>query len=234
VLPLAVRALRDEARVQAPVYGATLPAWEGIGDALGALFYGAQGLELGRIAAFTSTLRFPLPPPPEPWSAAAVTGAVDAYERELIAAYRPPVSRDRHPQFIAASAALKTAREVAAAGSAEGALWAYLKARRFGAAITRAGEAVPTVEALRASLASPAAPSPDRDGSLRCRLTEQVASLLDQEDVPEGDLRLADALLQDVLPAYARLRSEGAAASPSRAPASSPALTVTLVRWPYT
>jgi hypothetical protein len=37
---------------------------------------------------------------------------VDTYEHALIAAYRPPVSADKHQQFILASAALKSAREL--------------------------------------------------------------------------------------------------------------------------
>ncbi|HEX5042300.1 MAG TPA: hypothetical protein VFV75_05315 [Candidatus Polarisedimenticolaceae bacterium] len=229
VLPLAVRAFRDEARVQAPVYGHTVAAWDRIEDAQGALFYGGQARELARLAAFDAGLRFPLPPPPPRMSVAAVGEAVDAYERTLVAAYRPPVSADKHQQFILASAALKSARELLAAGSAEGAVWNYLKARRFGAAITRAEAPTPARETLRSSPVEPFA----GDASLVCRLTEQVAALLEGEAVPEDRLRIADALLHDVLPAYRGLVSGSAPKTP-RVKTAPPEVTVTLVRWPYT
>jgi hypothetical protein len=231
LLPLAVRAFRDEARVQAPVYGDTIGAWDGIQDAMGAMFYGGQGVELARIAAFDAGLRFPLPPQDPKLSVTAVTDAVDAYELDLVAAYKPPVSADKHQQFILASAALKTAREVAAAGSAEGALWNYLKARRYGAPITRADAPAPALDALRAT-----PPVHDQgDASLVCRLTQQVEGLLEGTEVPEDRLRLADSLLHDVLPEYRRL---AAAKTPARKPvpavAGAAEVTVTLVRWPYT
>ena len=230
VLPLAVRAFRDEARVQAPVYLHTVTAWDQIDDTVGALFYGGQARELARIAAFDAGLRFPLPPAPPKLSAAAVADAVDVYERDLVAAYRPPVSADKHQQFILASAALKSARELLGTGSAEGALWNYLKARRYGAAITRAGAPAPTREALQAAPAQTVA----GDGSLVCRLTEQVAGLLEGDSVPEDRLRLADALLHDLLPAYQGLLSGTAAPRPAVAKTAPAQVTVTLVRWPYT
>ena len=230
-LPLAVRAFRDEARVQAPVYRDTIGAWDGISDTMGALYYGGQGVELGRIAAFDATLRFPPPPAPHKLSGAAILDAVDAYERALVDAYAPPASADKHQQFILASAALKSARELAAAGSAEGALWNYLKARRYGASITRPDPPVPTLETLRARPA-------DRgkgDASLACRLTQQVDTLLEGAEVPEDRLRLADTLLHDVLPEYRRLIAARAPARPpTLAQGQTPQVTVTLVRWPYT
>lgn len=229
-LPLAVRAFRDEARVQAPVYAHTVAAWDQIEDAMGALFYGGQARELARLAAFEAGLRFPLPPAPPKLSAAGMADAVDAYERDLVAAYRPPVSADKHQQFILASAALKSARELLAAGSAEGALWNYLKARRYGAAITRADAPTPTREALQATVVAPIA----GDASLLCRLTQQVATLLEGETVPEDRLRVADALVHDLIPAYRKLVSGSVSAKPVLAKGAPAKVTVTLVRWPYT
>ena len=230
VLPLAVRAFRDEARVQAPVYGHTVGAWDQIDDKMGALFYGGQARELARLAAFDAGLRFPLPPSPPKLSAAAVGEAVDTYERALIAAYRPPVSADKHQQFILASAALKSARELLSAGSAEGAVWNYLKARRYGAAITRADAPTPTRDALQSAKVEPV----PGDASLVCRLTQQVATVLEGDTVPEDRLRLADALLHDLLPSYRGLISGTATAKAAPAKAAPAEVTVTLVRWPYT
>lgn len=234
VLPLAVRAFRDEARVQAPVYGDTLPAWDTIESAQGALFYGAQGIELGRIAAFDAGLRFPLPPKPPKLAAAAVADAVDAYERTLVAAYKPPVSADRHRDFILSSAALKSARELLAAGSAEGALWNYLKARRYGFPITRASVPVPALDALREEAADRGSGSTE-DRTLVCRLREQIDFLLEGTEVSEERVRTADALLHDVLAEHDRLLAGAAPPKPAApAPGPPPTVTVTLVRWPYT
>lgn len=230
VLPLAVRAFRDEARVQAPVYGHTVGAWDQIDDTMGALFYGGQARELARLAAFDAGLRFPLPPSPPKLSASAVGEAVEAYEHALIAAYRPPVSADKHQQFILASAALKTARELLLAGSPEGAAWNYLKARRYGAAITRANAPTPSLEALQSVQVEPV----PGDASLVCRLTQQVATVLEGDTVPEDRLRLADALLHDLVPAYRGLTSGTAPGKPAVAKTVPAEVTVTLVRWPYT
>ena len=53
---------------------------------------------------------------------------LDDLEADVLAVYRPPVSIDRHPEFIGASAALKEARELDAAGLRDGALLRYLQA----------------------------------------------------------------------------------------------------------
>ena len=72
------------------------------------------------------------------------------------------------------------------------------------------------------------------DASLICRLTQQVATVLEGDTVPEDRLRLADALLNDLLPAYRGLISGTAPARPAVAKAVPAEVTVTLVRWPYT
>jgi hypothetical protein len=62
-----------------------------------------------------------------------------------------------------------------------------------------------------------------------------VDFLLEGTEVPEERLRTAEALLHDVLPEHDRLLAGRAA--PAAAPAvaaAPPAVTVTLVRWPYT
>jgi hypothetical protein len=47
------------------------------------------------------------PPPP----VRSLRGEIETLEGELLAAYRPPLSVDRHPDFIAASSLLKEARD---------------------------------------------------------------------------------------------------------------------------
>src|SRR5262249_7856852 len=63
------------------------------------------------------------PPPARP-----LGPELDALEAEFLAAYRPPASVDRHSEFNGASATLKEARQLDAAGLRYGALVRYLQA----------------------------------------------------------------------------------------------------------
>lgn len=152
---------------------------------------------------------------------------LDALEADLLKAYRPPASIDRHSEFIGASASLKEARELDAAGLRYGALLRYLQA------------------AMRIHTLRPDAPAPDPAG-LRERL-EAFASRLAQGGVDHSIGRLyletaqanaaagtnaafAEAIARDVLPRY--FAALAPAEPRPRKPA--PSVTVTLVRWPYT
>ena len=156
---------------------------------------------------------------------------LDALEDELHSVYRPPVSIDRHREFILASATLKEARELDAAGLRYGALLRYLQA------------------AQQIALLRPAAPAPLAPGTLDRRLRE-LAARLSAKGVDHGIGQLfletarseaarsapgtvspeAASLVEDVLPRYF------AALEPARPqpPRPEPQVTVTLVRWPYT
>ena len=153
---------------------------------------------------------------------------LDDLEGELLAAYRPPASIDRHPEFIAASSILKEARELDSAGLRYGALLRYL-------------QAAARVAALRPSPLT--ADKATLEGRLRDLDTRLAGGGVDhsigrffletaQEDSESADSKgaMAAAIAEDVLPRYF------AALEPSRARAARPApsATVTLVRWPYT
>jgi hypothetical protein len=146
---------------------------------------------------------------------------LDALEADLLRAYRPPASIDRHSEFIGASAALKEARELDAAGLRYGALLRYLQA------------------SMRIDPLRPDPPQPDPAG-LPKRL-EAFESRLRQGGVDHSIGRLyletaqanpafAEAIARDVLPRYF------AALAPvtPRPHKPAPSITVTLVRWPYT
>ncbi|HEX6852028.1 MAG TPA: hypothetical protein VF139_11545 [Candidatus Polarisedimenticolaceae bacterium] len=236
-LPAAVRALRDDARVQSPIYARTAPMWRENGDYFGGVFYVGSAVALARAAAFDAALQF-RPPGPAP-RIAPLQGVVDDLERELVRAYVPPVSKDRHREFISASAALKTARDLLAAGSLEGALYEILRARLLGAPILRAGVAAPEPTALRESAAVwrtrlDATPA---DSSLARLFLEKAEAMLDDAaSSPEAHANAA-AILDDVLPEYVRRVGPDAAAAASVSrpqPLAGAEATVTLVRWPYT
>lgn len=130
---------------------------------------------------------------------------LDALESEMLAAYKPPVSIERHGEFIAASSTLKEARELDEAGLRHGALLRYL-------------QAAIQFEPLRGS------PSPPADlAALETRLS--------QGDVDHsiGRLLLESGQGQALPRYFAALEP----ARP-REPGPAPRVTVTLVRWPYT
>jgi len=242
-LPAAVRAMRAEAAVQAPVLAATMPMWRDIGDYLGTIYYGGAGIALGRAVAFMDAL--PFPASGRAPAIAPLERALEDYERALVAAYRPPEEKDRHVEFISASAALKTAKEVQAAGRAEGTLYVYLRARRIGARLTHPGLEASTPETVRAAIERfrPRLEGPT-DHSIAALFLEQAAAQLELAATPPDALRIAAAVVEDVLPEYFRLASDRGAEAASVAPSAAapvpppvvaaPAVTVTLVRWPYT
>lgn len=151
---------------------------------------------------------------------------LDSLEADLLAAYRPPASIDRHGQFIGASSTLKEARELDAAGLRYGALLRYLQAARQVAALTG------TVQPLSAD---------ELSGRLRevdTRLSaggmggvdHSLGRLFLEAAQSETDPAAAGLVVVDVLPRYF------AALQPARPepPRPAPQVTVTLVRWPYT
>jgi hypothetical protein len=155
---------------------------------------------------------------------------LDALEGEVLAAYRPPASIDRHAEFIVTSAALKEARELDAAGLRYGALLRYLQA------VLRFAPLRPVPVSLEPAVV---------DGQLREWETRLASGNTDHSlgrvflEAAQADLAaggpskspaVAAAIVGDVLPRYLAALQ---AARP-RPPKPAPAVTVTLVRWPYT
>jgi hypothetical protein len=144
---------------------------------------------------------------------------------EMLAAYRPPLSIDRHSEFIGASSATKEALEYDAAGDHEAALLRYLQAAvRF--ASLRA-DLKPLDKAALAAQMDKA-----RKDLADSRTDHSIGTLFLEVAESDGDSTrtIASAVVEDVLPRYF------AALQPARAVETRqpPELTVTLVRWPYT
>ena len=167
----------------------------------------------------------PRPAPP----LRSLRAELDALEGELLAAYRPPASIDRHSRVHRARAPrLKEARELDAAGLRYGALAALPPggaARRSAAAAGARADDAAAARALaarrRSTRASPRAASTTRSGALfletragRARRTRQA------ERRPRrggGDRRRRPAaLLRRARPGQARAAAAGARGSPSR------------------
>ena len=154
---------------------------------------------------------------------------LDGLEAEMLAVYRPPVSIERHKEFIAASSTLKEARELDEAGLRYGALLRYLQASlqfaplRGSSPPAQAGSASDKISALEARLSKE-----DVDHSIGRLLLESAQAHL-AAGSPESAATAAT-IASDVLPRYF------AAVEPARPREAGPAprVTVTLVRWPYT
>jgi hypothetical protein len=158
-----------------------------------------------------------------------LTPEIKALRAEMLAVYKPPLSIDRHPEFIGASAAVKEAMEYSAAGLHEAALLRYLQAAvRF--APLRADAKPLAAEALAAATKEwqERLAEPGVDHSLGELFLEVAAG--DADTARAGNAVVASAVVEDVLPRYV------AALSPAARPVvAKPAeATVTLVRWPYT
>ncbi|HEX3128109.1 MAG TPA: hypothetical protein VH394_12335 [Thermoanaerobaculia bacterium] len=145
---------------------------------------------------------------------------LDALETDLLTAYRPPASIEKHGQFIGASSTLKEARELDAAGLQYGALLRYLQAARQLAAIRPAAPLGADALARRMK---------EIDARLSAGKVDHSLGRLFLESAQSG-VEDAGAVVQDVLPRYFAALEPG---KPERA-GPAPSVTVTLVRWPYT
>lgn len=196
-------AVLDYARATEPQYG---------------LFYLGQAQAQRDFVAFCRAL------PPQrvgkPLAPRSIKGEIDALNREMLAAYRPPASIDRHGEFILAHSLVNEARQLDAAGLRYGALLRYLQAAMRSASLRGVtpvpAEALPArLAAFDASLAKSGV-----DGSLG-RLFLEAA---------QANADLGPLIAADVFPRYAF--AIGRAPAPMQA--RTPQVTVTLVRWPYT
>jgi hypothetical protein len=227
--PAAIRALAEAAHPQVRVYyAASRDFGRNTAPDNGRFYLGAaqaqrEFVDLCRSLAVPARGRAPALRP--------LGADLDSLEADLLALYRPPLSIERHPEFIAASALVKEARELDAAGLRHGALVRYLEAARRTALLGPAGAAPAAdslarrVDALEARLA--------RDGADHsvARLFLEVARA-NLADATSAETRRAgaDAVVAGVLPRYFAALAP-APPAPPRPPAR---VTVTLVRWPYT
>jgi hypothetical protein len=222
--PAALRALAEAASLQARgLYRASLDYGKADGTQSGLLYIGeALGqkafVDFARRVSEPSGLR-------RPKVRALTRGEIETLERELLAAYHPPASLDRHSEFIGASAAIKETRELNAAGLHYGALQRYLEAaRRVGQLTTTPMErakAESSLHELEARL---------RAGSVDHSIGRLYAEAAESDLEGTAPPAIASAVVTHVLPRY--FAALEPAKSSTQAPA--PRATITLVRWPYT
>jgi hypothetical protein len=155
---------------------------------------------------------------------------IDALQGDLLKAYRPPASIDRHSDFIVISAALKEAREQDAAGHRHAALLRYLQAAQRVSMLVGGAPADPSLVKSRLEEAAKRLAAANTDNTIGQLFVERARSALASDSPAGNGATTARAVALDVLPRYF------AALEPARAaaPAAEPRITVTLVRWPFT
>jgi hypothetical protein len=236
--PAAVRALAETAEGQTLTLLEASRSYAAVTSDKAGLYYLGQARATAETVRFCATLRFPGPPAPLPLRPLrSVAPELARLQERALAAFKPPLSIDRHADFIRLNATLKRAGELDAAQLYAGAVYQYLEAlRQLGRLAapdadprpTQGAELAVAVDGLRARLAGSG-----QDGSLAELFLERAEELLagrkDFSPSP-ADLRDAAVLVEQVLPAYFAYLGP---AAPAPAPEAR-AVTVTLVRWPYT
>jgi hypothetical protein len=222
-VPLVVEALASAAAARGPaLYHASLSYAEDAGLDAG-LYYLGESQAVGAFAARARSL--PWRPAGDPPTLRSLTPELDALDAEVSAAYREMEAAE-HQDYMHTSVALKRARALNEQGLYAGALLEYLQARYRFAALRRASAAAgdhgARLAAARRRLPGPA------DHSIGLLFVELAEAA--QEDTGSGDRGAAAAVVNDVLPAYeAAIRAGPVPAAPP-----APAVTITLVRWPFT
>ena len=226
--PAAVRAVAEAAAMQVrPYFESSLEYGRSTEPGSG-LFYMSAALAQHDFVAFCRRLSDPGTARTAP-HLRSFRPEIDRLQAEMIAEYQPPLSVDRHAEFIGASAALKEARALDERGLYHGALLRYLQAVARNAPLRATPSTLPP-DSLRAVLARYEArfagdASDHSIGELFVQL-----GLVDAEAAPGTSPPLACAIATQVLPAY--LAALGPA-PPAHTPVAAVA-TVTLVRWPFT
>jgi hypothetical protein len=226
VNPAALRAMGEAAAGQVRVYyEASLEYGQSTTPDSGLFYLGAAQARSRFVDLSRRLTRPSLLPPPRVRSLAV---ELDVLENEMLAAYRPPASIDRHPDFINASATLKEARELDQAGLHHGALLRYLQAaQRFAMIRGTSLDAAGAAGALREHEARLAREKVDHTLG---RLFLETAQADLAHPPAEGPPVTAGAIAAFVMPRY----FEALRPAPAAPAAAVPRATVTLVRWPYT
>jgi hypothetical protein len=227
VRPVALRAMAEAAQSKLPVYyRASLEYGRSTTPDSGLFYLGAAEAQRDFVALVR---RLSLPSGPPPPALPGLQAGLEALQADVLAAYQPPASVEKHPEFITTSALIKEARELAAAGAPYGALMKYLQAAvRFAAVRGLAASDVPAVSAELARF-EPRLRSGTVDHSIG-RLWLEYAEADLAEHATDGAAVFGPAIVRDVLPRYFAALEE----PPARPLKPAPTVTVTLVRWPYT
>jgi hypothetical protein len=228
VTPAALRALGEAAIPQVRAYYVASLEYGRSTTPDAGLYYLATAQAQRELTELCRRLSTPssLQPPP----LRSLRAEIDGLQSELLKAYRPPASVDRHGAFITANAAVKEARELDAAGLRYGAMQRYLEAAQLVATLRPPTPPLPPAELqkrLDTFAARLAAGGVDHSiGRMMLEGAQDELASAAPGTSPAGPIVLAT----DVLPRYFAALDP----APPEAPKPTPQVVVTLVRWPYT
>jgi hypothetical protein len=221
-VPASVRALAESSFSEVKVYyDASLEYGKNTMPEYGFFYLGLAQAQLD----FTRLLeRMQSSPASPPLRLPALSAQIDALEDVLLAAYKPPTSIEQHPNFIRTNALIKQARELVDEGLEYGALYKMLYAGQVLSRIVAPGKSITLEETAERSKQIDQKWKADGKDHTIGRIFLEMAN----EQPFNGEN--ARAVFETILPAY------HASLEPSKSIAKKeiPAVTVTLVRWPYT
>jgi hypothetical protein len=228
--PLVIRGLEEAARGRVMPLIAGSKAYAAVTGAQNGMYYLGEAEGEAQFAKFCRTLQLRAQQAP---TARSITAELQALQQKANDAFKPPLSKDKHSQFIRLNSTLKLASELNAAGLHAGAWYKYLLGTLQFAAVT----AKPVDESARAGLKQQIEDEAKRvgqshsDDSLLELYLQQAQGAVDDHHTPTaGEWTRASLIVHDVVPAYRSLL-EHAMQTPAVAKATTQ---VTLVRWPYT
>jgi hypothetical protein len=222
-VPAVVDALAEAAEDRATTtYQASRPYAQDAGTGAG-LYYLGESHAVTDYAAFVRSRKWPDAGRRPAFR--SIAPELTAFDREMTTKYET-MDRAQHATYIRASAALKQARSLNEHAAAEGALFQYLLARYLFAPLRGPAAGAPTREQIDAARATVPANNDHSIAELFLQFADEgLAS--DNADLRRG----AAAVVEDIVPAY--LAAVAAPVQTTTA-SSAAAVTITLVRWPFT
>jgi hypothetical protein len=231
VRPAALRALAEVALPQVRMnYDAGLEYGRNTQPEYGLYYVGVadaqqQFVALARTLTSPSTDGRQIPP------LRSMATEIAVVQRDLLALYQPPASVDRHGEFIVASSALKEARQYDALGLRHAALLRFLQGAQRTAMLHVPPNGEPAavanqMKALRVRLEGGSA-----DHSIGLLMLERAEAAFDTGT--SVGKQTAEAIVIEVMPRYFAAMAP-APPSSNAGMSARPAVTVTLVRWPFT
>lgn len=231
-VPAAVRALAETAQGQTMALVDASKAYAEVTSEKSGLYYLGEAKADEQFATYVYSLAFRRSG--TLFAARAVSADIQKLQQQVTASFKPPLSIDRHSDFIRLNSMLKLARELDASGLHYGAAFQYLSAiQQFGVI-----KETPPTSGQQAHLRQALANEHERlsktahDDSLALMFVERAQERLTLHDnhPSDADWTAIAAIVEHVLPAYAELQT----AAP-KAPKQNPnEVVLTLVRWPYT
>lgn len=224
--PAAVRAIAELASGQIPILIEASRAYATVTDANSGFYYIGQAQADAEEATFLSSL--PLKSQ-KPYPYRSILPQLQELQSRIIAAFQPPRSIDKHPDFIRLNSTLKRAFELDSAKLYAGAMHQYLSAVQQLAVMESSPESGRAeLKKKIEDLASEFAVS-KTDFSIAELFIQRAQAALSAAEPTADNWKTAAAIAGPVIAAH-----QAAVLSKAKPQNQKKLITVTLVRWPYT